>query len=49
MSVRAATIVERIMNDLSGRSGVFDGIDEDIMEEIREELTEIVEEEITNA
>lgn len=40
----AAEIVERILDDLRGRSGIdgaFDAIDESIQEEIRRDLEEI--------
>ena len=42
---KAETIVKRIMDDLSDRCGVLDGI----IEKIRDDLTEIVEDELEDA
>lgn len=40
----AATAANAIMNDLRGRSGVLDGINDDVLEEIEEAVRGIIEE-----
>ena len=42
MEKLAKEIVNLVMNDLTGRSGIFDGIDYDIQEEIKADLDALV-------
>jgi hypothetical protein len=42
MKTKAEEIVLAVMAELEGRKGVFDGIDEDIMDEIKEALVKTV-------
>jgi hypothetical protein len=44
--VSAFSIVNRVMADLAGRAGIFDGVDEDVLDEIRAELEAMVADEL---